>query len=125
MMVQVCFKLLLLLSAFSFSQGWPQHIIILHIFLSSMFVSFAPTSSISSFTISKNLLFGLPLFLFPGNSISIIFLHTLCLSKYVLNCNHMNPNHGTFNLSIALLINVFDNLCCCKERHWMDFCTQV
>ena len=33
-------------------------------------------SPISSFTISKNLLFGLPLFLFPGNSIFIIFLPT-------------------------------------------------
>ena len=63
--------LLLLLSAFPFSQGWPQRIIILHIFLSSTSVSFT-----SSFTASKNLLFGLPLLLFPGNSISIIFLPT-------------------------------------------------
>ena len=68
--------LLLLLSAFPFSQGWPQRIIILHIFLSSTSVSFTPTSRISSFTASKNLLFGLPLLLFPGNSISIIFLPT-------------------------------------------------
>ena len=36
----------------------------------------APTSFISSFTTSENLLFGLPLLLFPGNSISIIFLPT-------------------------------------------------
>ena len=36
---------------------------------------FAPTSPISnSFKTSKNFLFGLPLFLYPGNSISIIFL---------------------------------------------------
>ena len=41
-----------------------------------MSVSFAPTSPISSFTTSKNLLFGLPLLPFPGNSISIIFLPT-------------------------------------------------
>ena len=66
---------LLLLLTFPFSQGWPQHIIILHIFLSSTSVSFAPTSPISSFITSKNLLFGLPL-LFFGNSISIIFLPT-------------------------------------------------
>ena len=43
---------LLLLSAFPISQGWPQRIIILHIFLSSMSISFTPTSFISSFTIT-------------------------------------------------------------------------
>ena len=68
--------LLLLLSAFPFSQGWPQRIIILQKFLSSTSVSFAPTSPISSFTTSKNLLFGLPFLFFPGNSISITFLPT-------------------------------------------------
>ena len=67
--------ILLLFSAFSFSQGWPQRIIILQTFLSSTSVSFAPTSPISSFTTSTNLLFGLSL-LFFGNSISIIFLPT-------------------------------------------------
>ena len=73
--------ILLLLSAFRFSQGCPQRIIILQIFQSSKSVSFAPTSSISSLTTSKNLLFGLPIFLFPGNSISIIFLHTYSWSS--------------------------------------------
>ena len=68
--------LLLLLSAFPFNQGWPQRIIILQTFLSSTAVSFAPTSPISSFTTSTNLRFRLPLLLFPGNSISIIFLPT-------------------------------------------------
>ena len=68
--------LLLLLSAFPFSQGWPQRIIILQTFLSSTSVSFALTSTLSSFIRSKNLLFGLPLFLFPGNFISIVFLPT-------------------------------------------------
>ena len=48
----------LFLSTFPFSQGWPQRIIILHIFLSSTSVSFTPTSPISSFTTSKNLLFA-------------------------------------------------------------------
>ena len=42
----------------------------LHSFLFSMSCSLATTSSISSFTKAKNLLFGLPLFLFPGNYIS-------------------------------------------------------
>ena len=43
-------------------------------FLFSISVSLASTFPISSFTKSRNLLFGLPLFLFSGNSISIIFL---------------------------------------------------
>ena len=54
-------NVLLLLSAFPVSQGWPQRIIILHIFLSSMSISFAPTSPTSSSTTFKNLLPGLPL----------------------------------------------------------------
>ena len=82
--------LLLFLSAFPFSQGWPQSIIILHTFLSSMSVSFAPTSSISSFTTSKNLLFGLPLFLFPGNSISIIFLPSYFWSLLITCPYHLS-----------------------------------
>ena len=82
--------LLLLLSAFPFSQGWPQHIIIFHIFLSSMSVSFTPTSSISSFTTSKNLLFGLPLRLFAGNSISIIVLPTYSWSLLMTCPYHLS-----------------------------------
>ena len=82
--------LLLLLSAFPFSQGWPQRIIILHIFLSSTSVSFTPTSCISSFTASKNLLFGLPLLLFPGNSISIIFLPTYSWSLLMTCPYHLS-----------------------------------
>ena len=77
--------LLLLLSAFPISQGWPQRIIILHIFLSSMSVSFTPTSFISSFTTYKNLLFGPPLLLFPGNFLFFYFyLHFHYLSSYIL-----------------------------------------
>ena len=48
--------------------------IFLHSVLFSMSFSLGPTSPISSFITSKNLLFGLPLFLFPGNSISITLL---------------------------------------------------
>ena len=87
---QLFLYLLLLLSAFPFSQGWPQRIIILHIFLSSTSVSFTPTSSISSFTASKNLLFGLPLLLFPGNSISIIFLPTYSWSLLMTCPYHLS-----------------------------------
>ena len=97
--------LLLLLSAFPFSQRWPQHIIILHIFLSLTSVSFAPTSRISSFTTSKNLLFGLPLFLFPGNSISIIFLPTYSWSLLMTCPYHLSlpsiifiPNRSTLTV---------------------------
>ena len=61
-----------------------------HIFLSSTFVSFAPAFSISSFTQSKNLLFDLPLFLFPGNSISIIFLPTYSLSLLMICPYHLS-----------------------------------
>ena len=48
----------------------------LHNVLFLMSFSLAPTSPISSFITSKNLLFGLPLFFFPGNSTSIILLPT-------------------------------------------------
>ena len=102
--------LLLLLSAFPFSQGWPQCINILHIFLSSMSVSFAPTSPISSFTTSKNLLFGLPLLLFPGNSISIIFLPTYSWSLLMTCPYHISlpslifiPNRST--LTVLLMFS--------------------
>ena len=51
----------------------------LYIVLFSMSVSLAPTSSYS-FTTSKNLLFGLPLFFFPSNSIFINLLRTYSCS---------------------------------------------
>ena len=100
------FEVILLLSAFPFfSQGWPQHMIIFHIFLSSTSVSFAPISSISSFTTSKNRLFGLPLLLFPGNSISIIFLLTYSWSLLMTCPYHLSlpslifiPNRSTLTV---------------------------
>ena len=95
--------LLLLLSVFPFIQGLPQRIIILHIFLSSMSVSFAPTSSISSFTTSKNLLFGLPLLLFPGNSISIIFLPTYSWSLLMICPYHLSLPSLIFILNRSTL----------------------
>ena len=118
--------LLLLLSAFPFSQGWPQRIIILHIFLSSTSVSFTPTSCISSFTASKNLLFGLPLLLFLGNSISIIFLLTYSWSLLMTCPYHLNlpflifiPNCSTLTvllmcsfLILSFLVTPIANLNC-------------
>ena len=107
---------ILLLSAFPFSQEWPQHIIILHIFLSSTSVSFAPTFPIFSFTTSKNLLFGLPLLLFPGNSISIIFptysWSLLMTYPYHLSLPYLIfiPNHSTLTvlLMCSFLILSFE-----------------
>ena len=65
--------LLLPLSAFS-HQGSPQRIFNLQLLLSSASSSFTSTSAMSSFTTSINLLFGLPRFLFPSNSILSILL---------------------------------------------------
>ena len=96
-------RLLLLLSAFPISQGWPQRIIILHIFLFSMSISFTPTSFISSFTTSKNLLFGLPLLLFPGNSISIIFLPTYSWSLLMTCPYHLSLPSLIFILNRSTL----------------------
>ena len=55
-----------------------------------MSISFTPTFFISSFTTSKNLLFGLPLLLFPGNSISIIFLPTYSWSLLMTCPYHLS-----------------------------------
>ena len=88
---------LLLLLAFPFSQGWPQRIIILQTFLFSTSVSFAPTSPKSSFTRSTNLLFGLPLLLFPSNSISIIFPPTFSWSLLMTCPYHLSlPPSSSF-----------------------------
>ena len=98
------------------SQEWQQRIIIFQTFLYSTFVSFAPTSRISSFTTSKNLLFGLPLFLFPGNSISIIFLPTYSCSLLMTCPYHLRlpslifiPNRSTLTvlLMCSFLISSF------------------
>ena len=64
-------------SSFGFShQGSPQRIFLLQLFLSTVSSSVTSTSAMSSFTTSINLLFGLPRFLFPGNSILSILLPT-------------------------------------------------
>ena len=62
-------------SSFGFShQGSPQRIFLLQLFLSTVSSSVTSTSAMSSFTTSINLLFGIPHFLFPGNSILSILL---------------------------------------------------
>ena len=72
-----------------------------------MSVSFAPTSPISSFTRFKNFFFGLPLFLFHGNSISIIFLPTYSWSLLMTCPYHLSlpslifiPNCSTLTVPL-------------------------
>ena len=115
---------LILLSAFPFSQVWPQRIMIFQTVLSSTSVSFALTSPISSFATSKNLLFGLPLFLFPGNSISIIFLPMYSWSLLIICPYHLSlpslifiPNRSTLTvllmysfLILSFLVTLIANL---------------
>ena len=98
---------LLLLSAFPFNQGLPQCIIFLQTVLFSTSVSFAPTSPISSFITSKNLFFCLPLFLFPGNSISITLLFTYSWSLLMTCLYHLSlpslifiPNCSTLTVPL-------------------------
>ena len=94
-----------------------------------------PTSPISSFTTSKNLLFGLPL-LFPGYSISIIFLPTYSWSLLMTCPYHLSlpslifiPNRSTLTilrmyLFVILSFLVFLFFC---ERHrlnFIDHCTK-
>ena len=73
-------------------------------------VSFAPTSFISSFNTSRNLVFGLPLFFFPGNSISITLLPKYSWSLLMTCPYHLNlpflifiPNSSTLNLPLMYL----------------------
>ena len=56
----------------------------------SMSISLAPTFPISSSTTSRNLLFGLHLFLFPGNSISITLLPTYFYSLLIICSYHLS-----------------------------------
>ena len=80
--------------------------IFLQSILFSIPFSFAPTFPIFSFTTSKNLLFGLPLFLFPYNSISITFLPTfswsLMICPYHLSLPSLIfiPNHSTLTVPL-------------------------
>ena len=62
----------------------------LHSVLFSISFSLEPTSPMSSFTISRNLLFGLPLFLFPGNYIFIILLPTYSWSLLMICSYHLS-----------------------------------
>ena len=72
---------------------------LLHSVLFPMFFSLAPTYPLSSFTTSKNFLFGLPLFLFPGSSISITLLSTYSWSL-LMTC--------PYQLTLPPLIFIFN-----------------
>ena len=87
---QLC-KTILPSSSFGFShQGSPQRIFFLQFLLSTVSSSVTSTSAMSSFTTSINLLFGLPRFLFPGNSILSILL-PIYPSSFLRRCPyHLN-----------------------------------
>ena len=67
-------------------QGSPQRIFHLQLFLSSVPSSVTSTSAMSSFTTSINLLYGLPRFLFPGNSIISILLFLESSFEFLDTC---------------------------------------
>ena len=68
-----------------------------------MSVSLTPTFPISSFITSKNLLFGLPLFLYPDNSISILFLPTYSWSLLITCPYHLSLPSLIFILNRSTL----------------------
>ena len=113
-------------SSFSFSlQGSPQWIIHLHSILSSASFSVTSTSAMSSLATSINLLFGRPLFLFPGSSILNILLPIYpssflsppqsCLSCFISKLSHLAaPLRYSFLISAILVIprgnlNIFNS----------------
>ena len=80
----------------------------LHTVLFSMSFSLAPTFPISSFTTSRNLLFGLPLFLFSGNSIFITLLPTYSWFLFMICPHHLSlpflifiPNRSTLTVLLV------------------------
>ncbi|KAF7704815.1 hypothetical protein HF521_021887, partial [Silurus meridionalis] len=102
--------------------GALQRIVRLHTPLSSTSASFKPTTCMSSFTTSINLLFGLCLFLLPGGSILSILLliypmSLLCTCPNHLNLSSLNlsPKCPTcavpvINLFLILSINPYEHL---------------
>ena len=78
-----------------------------------MSFSLAPSFPISSFNTSTNLLFHLPLFLFPGNSNSIILLPTYSWSLLMTSPYHLSlsflifiPNRSTLTVPLILIFNL-------------------
>ena len=80
-------------------------------------LSLASTFPIASFTTSKNLFFYLSLFLFPGNSISIIFLPTYSRSLLLTCTYHLSlpslifiPNRSTLTVTLMYLFLILSFL---------------
>ena len=99
------------------SSGVATAYICLQTILSSTSVSFTPTSPISSLTKFNNIFFGLPLFLFPDNSISIIFLPTSSLSLLMTCSYHLSlpslifiPNRSTLTVPMMYLFLILSFL---------------
>uniref|UniRef100_A0A3P8WWC6 Protease associated domain containing 1 n=1 Tax=Cynoglossus semilaevis TaxID=244447 RepID=A0A3P8WWC6_CYNSE len=96
---------LLLLSALSlFFSGFAQHIIDFHLSLFSAFSTLTPTICMSSLTTSIYLLFGLPLFLLPGSSISNILLPMYPLSLLCTCPNHLNLASLAFSPNLPVCV---------------------
>ena len=106
--------ILLLLSPIPFDQGSPQRIIFLQSVLFSMSFSLEPTFPISSFTTSRNLLFGLFLFLFRCNSISITLLPTYSWFLLMTCPYHLSLTSLIFipNRSILTVPLMYSHLSC-------------
>ena len=119
----------------SFTSKITQRIMFLQTVLFSMSFSLALTCPLSSFTPSKNLLFGLPLFLFPGNSISIILLPT-CSWSFLMTCPyHLNlpslifiPNRSTLTVPLMysfLISLMFSRHSHSKPQHFHPIATSI
>ena len=93
--------------------------------LFSMSFSLTPTFPISSFTTSKNLLFSLPLFLFPSNSISITLLCMYSWSLFMTCPYHLSlpflifiPNDSTLTVPIMYLFLILSCYSYSKPQHF-------
>ena len=83
---------------------------------------------ISSFTASKNLLLGFPLFLFPNNSISIIFLPAYSLSLLMTCPYHLSlpslifiPNRSTLTVLLMHSFLILSFLVTSQHFHLCNF----
>ena len=103
----LCVRTILLLLDFPFNQGLPECMMFHNSILFSISFSLVPTSPIYFFTTFKNLLFVFPLFLFPGNSISITHLPTYSWSFFMICSYHLSlpslifiPNRSTLTVPL-------------------------
>ena len=85
-------------------QELPQQITVFHFNLIFVSSTLTPTTCMSFFTASTNLLFGLPLCLLPGSSISSILLPMYPLSLLCTCPNHLNLAFLAFSPSLHVWV---------------------